>query len=208
MAGAEQRQLRHLPGQGQRQFNPRRAAAENRQGLWCGLPALPTCKKLGKGFDRQRLHGVALLGRCANLGTDIQRQPAGIEGASVGQLHLLLGGGQAFHRADDQLDLGRATQRLQFDLAIRRAVSPSQQPRQHARVPGHRPGAEQGNAPRWSFDQRPAPQHAEVGVAGAEQQEVVVMVQTQASMAQNDVPLCYGLVLSSVRGCCSSGVAK
>ena len=71
MAGAEQRQPRHLAGDGQGQLDPRRAAAENRQGLRLGLPLLPAGEKFGEGFDRQHLHGVALLGRGGDLGPDI-----------------------------------------------------------------------------------------------------------------------------------------
>ncbi|MDT4884843.1 hypothetical protein FQZ97_1210210 [compost metagenome] len=72
--------------------------------------------------------------------------------------------------ANDQFDLGRTAQRLQFDLAIRGTEAPGQQPRQHARIPGLIPGAEQADAPRRTLDQRPAAQHAEVRVAGTDEQ--------------------------------------
>ncbi len=175
MAGAKQRQPWHLAGERQGQFDPRRAATENRHGLRRGLPLLPALEKLREGFDRQQLHGVALLRRCRNLRADIERQPAGIQGAAIDQLHLLLGGGQACHRTDDQLDLGRPTQRLQLDLTILRPMPPGQQPRQHPRIPGRRPCAEQGNAPRRPLQQGPAPQYTKVRVAGTDQQQVIVM---------------------------------
>ncbi|MNE36894.1 hypothetical protein D3C80_1307260 [compost metagenome] len=165
----EQRQLRHLIGQGQGQLDPGRTTAENRHGLRIRLPALPAGEKLGEGLDRQHLHASPRLWRTGNLAADIQRQPIGIQPPAIGQMHLLLHGRQCLGLADNQLDLGRPAQRRQLDLAIRRGVAAGQQARQHPGIPRLVPGTEQGNAPRRSLEPCPATQYAKVGMAGTDQ---------------------------------------
>ncbi|MNY42051.1 hypothetical protein D3C86_1769110 [compost metagenome] len=89
-------------------------------------------------------------------------------------MHLLLHGRQCLGLADNQLDLGRPAQRRQLDLAIRRGVAAGQQARQHPGIPGLVPGTEQGDASRRSLEPCPAAQYAEVGMAGTDQQQVIV----------------------------------
>jgi hypothetical protein len=75
--------------------------------------------------------------------------------------------------AFEQIDLGRAAQRLQFHPAVRGAETATDQPWQHAGIPGLGAGAEQGDTTWWAFHQGPAAQHSKMGMTSPGQDQVV-----------------------------------
>lgn len=117
---------------------------------------------------------ITLLRRYGHTGTDIQRQPFALQLAPVRKLQDARIGIERGDLALDQLDLGRATQRLQLHPAVSGAETAADQPRQHARVPGIRARAEQADTAWRTLHQRPAAQHPQVSMAGPGQDQVVL----------------------------------
>ena len=173
-SAAEQRQRRYLAGQRQGQFHTTGPTTENRHAPWLGLPLLPAFEHPFDGPGGQHLHPFALLRWNGHAGTDVERQPLALQATAVCELQDARIGIERSDLALDQLDLRRAAQRLQLHAAVCRAETAADQPRQHTGVPGFRARAEQANAAWRTFHQRPAAQHAKVGMAGPGQNQIVL----------------------------------
>ena len=173
-SAAEQRQRRYLVGQCQGQFHTPGATTENSHAPWLGLPLLPAFEHPFDGPGGQHLHTVTLLGWNGHAGTDVERQPLALQAVAVSKLEDARIGVERRDLALNQLDLGRPAQRLQLHAAVCRAETAADQPRQHACIPGLRPGAEQADTAWRTLHQRPAAQHTKMGMAGTGQNQVVL----------------------------------